>query len=50
MTTEAFTPAGRIRGALQDTATITWRDMIRTARQPEMLMFAVRGGSTSMVE
>lgn len=27
--------------AVQDTATITWRDMIRTARQPEMLTFAV---------
>ena len=32
---------GRIRGALMDTATITWRDMVRTARQPEMLTFAV---------
>jgi len=31
----------RARGALQDTATITWRDMVRTARQPEMLTFAV---------
>ncbi|MGD2100963.1 MAG: ABC transporter permease [Acidimicrobiia bacterium] len=31
----------RVRGAFQDTATITWRDMVRTARQPEMLTFAV---------
>lgn len=31
----------RLRWAVQDTATITWRDMIRTARQPEMLSFAV---------
>lgn len=31
----------RVGGAFQDTATITWRDMVRTARQPEMLTFAV---------
>ena len=31
----------RAREAYQDTATITWRDMVRTARQPEMLSFAV---------
>ena len=35
------TLGGRLSWALQDTATITWRDMIRTARQPEMLFFAV---------
>jgi len=33
--------ADRIREAYQDTVTITWRDMVRTARQPEMLTFAV---------
>ncbi|MCL1587524.1 MAG: ABC transporter permease [Actinomycetia bacterium] len=33
--------ARRIRRASQDTATVLWRDMIRTARQPEMLVFAV---------
>lgn len=32
---------GRARDALRDTATIAWRDVIRTARQPEMLAFAV---------
>ena len=31
----------RLRSASQDTATMLWRDMIRTARQPEMLVFAV---------
>ncbi|NOX24381.1 MAG: ABC transporter permease [Actinobacteria bacterium] len=31
----------RIRRASQDTGTVLWRDMIRTARQPEMLVFAV---------
>ena len=31
----------RVREAFQDTATITWRDMVRTARQPEMLTFAL---------
>jgi len=33
--------ADRIREAYLDTATVTWRDMVRTARQPEMLTFAV---------
>jgi ABC-2 type transport system permease protein/oleandomycin transport system permease protein len=31
----------RIRRASQDTQTVLWRDMIRTTRQPEMLVFAV---------
>jgi len=31
----------RIRRASQDTGTVLWRDMIRTSRQPEMLVFAV---------
>jgi ABC-2 type transport system permease protein/oleandomycin transport system permease protein len=31
----------RLRDAAEDTATVTWRDMVRTARQPEMLTFAV---------
>jgi ABC-2 type transport system permease protein/oleandomycin transport system permease protein len=31
----------RIRRASQDTGTVLWRDMIRTTRQPEMLVFAV---------
>jgi ABC transporter DrrB family efflux protein len=31
----------RIRRASQDTVTVLWRDMIRTTRQPEMLVFAV---------
>jgi ABC-2 type transport system permease protein/oleandomycin transport system permease protein len=35
----------RFREALQDTATVTWRDMVRTARQPEMLTFAVIMGA-----
>lgn len=35
------TPGTRLRWALQDTATVTWRDMVRTSRQPEMLFFAV---------
>jgi len=30
-----------LKWAMQDTVTITWRDMVRTVRQPEMLMFAV---------
>ena len=30
-----------VREVLQDTVTITRRDMVRTARQPEMLAFAV---------
>ena len=32
---------GRLQRSRQDTATMLWRDMIRTARQPEMLVFAV---------
>ncbi|MFW2383385.1 MAG: ABC transporter permease [Acidimicrobiales bacterium] len=31
----------RLRYAGQDTATMLWRDTLRTARQPEMLVFAV---------
>lgn len=31
----------RVRRASQDTSTVLWRDMIRTTRQPEMLVFAV---------
>ncbi len=31
----------RLSWAFQDTATMLWRDTIRTARQPEMLVFAV---------
>jgi ABC transporter DrrB family efflux protein len=31
----------RFRWAVQDTVTMTWRDLIRTRRQPEMLTFAV---------
>jgi ABC-2 type transport system permease protein/oleandomycin transport system permease protein len=31
----------RIKRASQDTGTVLWRDMIRTTRQPEMLVFAV---------
>ncbi len=33
--------AQRFRWALQDIVTMTWRDLIRTRRQPEMLTFAV---------
>ena len=33
--------ASRVKAAGQDTMTVAWRDMIRTARQPEMLSFAV---------
>lgn len=33
--------AERVRSAGQDTATMLWRDTIRTTRQPEMLAFAV---------
>jgi ABC-2 type transport system permease protein/oleandomycin transport system permease protein len=36
------TPAvGRLGTAVADTVTMLWRDLIRTARQPEMLAFAV---------
>ena len=31
----------RARWAVQDTATMTWRDLVRTGRQPEMLSFGV---------
>ena len=41
MTVISPTVGTRLRWALQDTATVTWRDMVRTARQPEMLTFAV---------
>ncbi|NHZ71037.1 MAG: ABC transporter permease, partial [Proteobacteria bacterium] len=34
-------PGLRLARATQDTATVLWRDMIRTTRQPEMLVFAV---------
>ena len=33
--------AARLKAAAQDTWTVGWRDMVRTARQPEMLSFAV---------
>jgi ABC-2 type transport system permease protein/oleandomycin transport system permease protein len=33
--------ASRTWGAIVDTAAITWRDVVRTTRQPEMLSFAV---------
>lgn len=39
----------RLSGAFEDTATITWRDMVRTARQPEILTFAVIMGVFFMV-
>lgn len=32
---------GSLRTAVDDTVTMLWRDLIRTARQPEMLVFAV---------
>jgi len=31
----------RVRGAIQDTATVLWRDWVRTMRQPDTLVFAV---------
>ena len=34
-------PVGGLRAAVDDTVTMLWRDLIRTARQPEMLVFAV---------
>jgi ABC-2 type transport system permease protein/oleandomycin transport system permease protein len=42
-TVEAPEPGAwqRVRWAAQDTGTMTWRDLIRTRRQPEMLSFAV---------
>ncbi len=39
MTTSA-TLRLKISEATQDTATVTWRDMVRTSRQPEMVSFA----------
>lgn len=33
--------SGRLRWAAQDTMTMTWRDLVRTRRQPEMLSFGV---------
>ena len=41
MTVTTPTLGTRLQWALQDTATVTWRDVVRTARQPEMLFFAV---------
>ena len=34
-------PVGGLRAAVDDIVTMLWRDLIRTARQPEMLVFAV---------
>ncbi len=31
----------RLRWAMSDVATVTWRDLVRTARQPEIVSFAV---------
>jgi ABC-2 type transport system permease protein/oleandomycin transport system permease protein len=31
----------RVRGAIQDTGTVLWRDWVRTMRQPDALVFAV---------
>jgi ABC-2 type transport system permease protein/oleandomycin transport system permease protein len=54
MTTAAITPPGlltepglddRLRWAISDTITMTRRDLIRTARQPEMWTFAVTMGA-----
>ena len=39
----------RLKWAAQDTETITWRDMVRTARQPEMLTFAVIMGAFFLI-
>ncbi len=45
MTTTSTTPRPSLltstRGLVQDTTTMLWRDALRTARQPEMLTFAV---------
>lgn len=38
-----------VRWALQDTGTMLWRDVVRTARQPEMLTFAVVMGAFFLV-
>ena len=40
-TGEQSTLRHRIRWAIQDTTTMTWRDIVRTQRQPEMLTFGV---------
>ncbi len=37
-------PVGGLRAAIDDTVTMMWRDLIRTARQPEMLVFGVAMG------
>lgn len=34
-------PTERLRRTSQDTTTVLWRDIVRTSRQPEMLVFAV---------
>lgn len=34
-------PVGGLRAAVDDIVTMLWRDLIRTTRQPEMLVFAV---------
>jgi ABC-2 type transport system permease protein/oleandomycin transport system permease protein len=39
----------RVRWTALDTATMLWRDTIRTARQPEMLVFAVVMGAFFLV-
>lgn len=39
--TRTVPPGRRFRDALDDIVTMLWRDLIRTARQPEMLVFAV---------
>ena len=40
---------GGLRAAVDDTITMLWRDLIRTARQPEMLVFAVVMGAFFLV-
>lgn len=40
---------GSLRAAVDDTITMLWRDLIRTARQPEMLVFAVVMGAFFLV-
>ncbi len=42
-------PVGSLHAAVDDTVTMLWRDLIRTARQPEMLVFAVVMGSFFLV-
>ena len=41
--------AGSLRTAVDDTVTMLWRDLVRTARQPEMLVFAVVMGGFFLV-